>query len=461
MGTIVLLALVVVEIAMLIASIKVRSNSQEWMRIRTAVSLGETLVLALLMALPVAGIAFDFRWMALLIVLAVRAIIALITFFARSKKASASVPHPTSRMVLNVVGSIIVIALAVVPALVFPTYEGLPTSGEYDVRASHAIMVDRSSTDPFEQDGSYREVPVWFYYPDVSDAEAQRFPLVIFSHGAFGFHESNYSLYTELASHGYVVAALEHPYHSLFSTDTEGKTILVDSDFINQVMGANSTDTSEAENFAFEQEWMQVRLSDLDFALDTIEAAAQTGSVDGEAWYFDSAEERGSVLEALQLANVEKVGLIGHSLGGAASVSEGRLRNEVGAVIDLDGTMIGEYLSYEDGKYTFVEDPYPVPLLSIDNEEHHLASLEAREQGYSYVNNVVLDNADVSANTYFEGSGHMNFTDLPLFSPMLASMLGTGDIDARTCIEQTDALVLAWFDEYLKGSGHATVAESY
>ena len=461
MAAVVLITLVLVEIVMLIASIKMRSSSQKWIRIRTAVSVGEALVLALIMALSVAGIAFDFRWTALLIVLAVRAVIALITFFTRGKKTNASIPHPTSRMVLNVIGSMIVIALAVVPALVFPAYEGLPTSGEYGVRASHAIMVDTSKTDPFEQDGSYREVPVWFYCPDASDAEAHQFPLVVFSHGAFGFHESNYSLYTELASHGYVVAALEHPYHSLFTADTKGKTILVDFDFINQIMGANDANSSEDENYAHEQDWIQVRLSDLGFALDTVEAAAHNRSADGEAWYFDSDEEKGLVLEALRLANVEKVGLVGHSLGGAASVSEGRLRSEVGAVIDLDGTMIGEYLSYDDGKYTFVEDPYPVPLLSIDNEEHYLSGEQAREQGYPYVNNVVLDNAKIVAHTYFKGSGHMNFTDLPLFSPILASMLGTGDIDARTCIEQTNALVLAWFDEYLKGSGHASIAESY
>ena len=76
---------------------------------------------------------------------------------------------------------------------------------------------------------------------------------------------------------------------------------------------------------------------------------------------------------------------------------------------------------------------------------------------YTYV----LDNAKTSAHTYFRGSGHMNFTDLPLFSPALASMLGTGDVDAQACIEQTNALVLAWFDEYLKDQGHSSIAESY
>ncbi|MBQ5851909.1 MAG: hypothetical protein IIW54_14020, partial [Lachnospiraceae bacterium] len=31
------------------------------------------------------------------------------------------------------------------------------------------------------------------------------FPLVVFSHGAFGYYESNTSTYMELASNGYVV----------------------------------------------------------------------------------------------------------------------------------------------------------------------------------------------------------------------------------------------------------------
>ena len=45
--------------------------------------------------------------------------------------------------------------------------------------------------DEFENDGSFREVPAHFYYPD---SESGEFPLVIFSHGAFGYYESNFTL---------------------------------------------------------------------------------------------------------------------------------------------------------------------------------------------------------------------------------------------------------------------------
>ena len=461
MGTMVLGALALVEIIMLVVSATTRSSSSKWIRTRTIVSVCEALVLALLMAFHVSNMAFDFRWAALLAVLILRAVISLVVLLVRRKKASADVPHPISRMVFNVIGSIAVIALASVPALAFPPYAGLPTTGDYAVSEAHAIMVDTARVDEFEQDGSYREIPVWFYYPDASDAEAHQFPLVVFSHGAFGYHESNYSLYAELASHGYVVAALDYPHHAFFADDTQGNTVIVDADFISQATAAQNGELSDEESYALGEEWMRLRMADLGFALDTIEAAAQSGSASGEAWFFDGADQQARVLEALRLTDADKVGLVGHSMGGATSVGQGRIRSEVGAVVDLDGTMFTERSLNGDGTYSFNEKPYPVPLLSIDNESHYESGLQAAEQGQPYVNNVALENASVSAHTYFKGAGHMNFTDLPLFSPMLASLLGTGDIDARACIEQTNALVLAWFDEFLKGDGHASIAESY
>ena len=102
----------------------------------------------------------------------------------------------------------------------------LPTTGEYSVNEVSGILVDSSRKNPFESDGSDREVPVHFYYPETDSAESNSFPLILFSHGAFGYYQSNYSTYMELASHGYVVVALDHPHHSFFTKDTAGKTVL-------------------------------------------------------------------------------------------------------------------------------------------------------------------------------------------------------------------------------------------
>ena len=77
------------------------------------------------------------------------------------------------------------------------------------------------------------------------------------------------------------------------------------------------------------------------------------------------------------------------------------------------------------------------------------------------MNNVIIDNATEGHSTYFKGSGHMNFTDLPLISPFIANALGTGDVDPEECIDQVNALVLEFFDHYLKGKGTFKVKEYY
>lgn len=385
---------------------------------------------------------------------------------------------------LIIIGSIVLLLAAViilVPKLLFTDYEGLPTTGPYDVKQVSAILVDENRLETFEDDGSNREVPVYFYYPDVAEntvaGKQEEFPLVIFSHGAFGYYQSNTSTYMELASHGYVVISLDHPYHSFFTKDTAGKTITVNPEFLKQVMYINETGTSEDEIITLTHEWLELRLGDMDFALDSVKQAKTllSGARKEEAgeagvyqmkekklpdcWFFneDSAIEQ-EILVVISMIDTEQIGLMGHSLGGAASVTLGRTREDIGAVINLDGTMLGEEFSYTNGEYEFYEEAYPVPLLAISNEEHYL---EGGEVETLYVNIVVLENALDGRYTYFKGSGHMNFTDLPLFSPALASFLGIGEVDAEECITTMNKVVLDYFNCYLKDMGEVTINECY
>jgi predicted dienelactone hydrolase len=59
------------------------------------------------------------------------------------------------------------------------------------------------------------------------------------------------------------------------------------------------------------------------------------------------------------------------------------------------------------------------------------------------------------------GSGHLNFTDLPLFSPALARMLGTGQADSRYCIETMNQIVLEFFNHTLKGRAEIHLQPEY
>ena len=87
--------------------------------------------------------------------------------------------------------------------------------------------------------------------------------------------------------------------------------------------------------------------------------------------------------------------------------------------------------------------------------------MEADKIGYRYSNNVILKNADEAFSTYFVNSDHMNFTDLPLFSPTLAKMLGTGTVDSREMILSLNSIVLDFFECYLKGEGNFEIKEFY
>ena len=448
-----LLLFVIAEIALLVVTFTKQKEKCQWLKNRVVIRAAEIVIFFIALLTP--QVAWDFRFKMCFFMLLLRVVIATISYVIKGKKVQGD--KSKAGAIINALGGMSILVFSLVPAMLFTGYEGLETSGDYEVGMTSAILVDESRIESFETDGSKREVPVYFYYPEKENAVESSFPLVVFSHGAFGYYQSNTSTYMELASHGYVVISLDHPYHSFFTTDTDGKTITVNPNFMQEVMYINEDTTPEEEIFAISSKWLTIRTADINFALDSVKRAKEAADCKSE-WFIDSEETKGKILKILAMTNVEKIGLMGHSLGGASSVTVGRQREDIGAVIDLDGTMLGEQLSYENGCYQHYEEAYPTPLLSVDNEEHYL---QGDELTSLYVNNVILENAIDATHTYFIGSGHMNFTDLPLFSPTLASLLGTGTIDETECVIIMNDIVLQYFDYYLKDKGEMNIKECY
>ena len=156
---------------------------------------------------------------------------------------------------------------------------------------------------------------------------------------------------------------------------------------------------------------------------------------------------------------------MGHSMGGAASVALGRERDDVTAVIDLDGTMLSEYTGVVDGKFTVNEEPYEVPVLEFVNWEtyNELAEFmeKNRAEGGRYPNDELMSLAATGFTTTIRDTKHMDFTDLPLLSPYLGNMLGSGERSTEETMTIVNSLVLSFFDCYLKGEGVFTVQDSY
>jgi pimeloyl-ACP methyl ester carboxylesterase len=189
---------------------------------------------------------------------------------------------------------------------------------------------------------------------------------------------------------------------------------------------------------------MKVRKDDMNFVLDTI---------------IDNTNNQNKNTDAIyQIVDTEKIGVFGHSLGGATAAAIGRERDDIDAVVNLDGPLLGELTGLADGKYVMSEEPSIFPLLNIYSDDLWGQMLA----GFEYSPNVLLrSNAPVNVySVNFEGAKHLSLTDLPLLSPMLASMLqgGSTSIDKYSCIVEMNSTILAFFDSYLKSEGTFTSA---
>ena len=200
-----------------------------------------------------------------------------------------------------------------------------------------------------------------------------------------------------------MVCSIDHPYHSLFTSDAEGHRTTVDPAYFQEVLDLdNGTGKYDgATVIALVKKWLTVRVKDMQFVLNTLKAQAQNPGSD----------------EVYQRMDFAHIGLFGHSLGGATSAQIARDRDDIDAVIDLNGTLFGEYLDYVDGKRVVNTTMYPVPLLIIYTDAPG-RSIDATNDpnGQNPVNRITA-------------------------------------VDADATIEQMNRTILAFFNVYLKGEG--------
>lgn len=432
MGIITLIFLITLETALLVWSIITRSNHREEKGI---VSIALLVLFGLLL---ITGIfEWSFRYMSLSIVLVIQAVVGAVMLL-RKKEIKYGLRKNILRFILNC----LIFAFALCIAIIFPQYKQPKITGGYEVETEKYTWTDNSRVEEFSQSDENRVLTVEFWYPKNAD---KTYPLVVFSHGAFGFSGSNYSTFVELASNGYVVASIGHTYHAFYTMDTNGKLTIVDTGFISKASEINAVhDTQhEEEIYNTTSEWMKLRTTDENFVIDTILGECRKNNADA----------------LFSIINAEKIGLIGHSLGGASSAQVGRERDDINAVIVLDGTMLGEEEAFENNAVVLNDTPYPIPLLNVYAEDHYTNSKEL--VGDTYNNFYATKNAILAYETVLKNAGHLNLTDLPLFSPSLAKKLGIGTVDERYCIETMNEVVLEFFNSYLKDKGAPKIEKEY
>lgn len=341
-------------------------------------------------------------------------------------------PRKSVKRLCAVGGAVCALALAYLwccPAWRYPA-----VTGPYGVASAEYTFVDHSRPEPYEDDGSARWLNVAFWYPDGYAGGEHTCPLVVFSHGSFGTKESNAVQYRELASHGYVVCAIGHTYQSLSAVGPNGEKTGLDSGFMKQVMRASDATPEQREELArLFRDWMAVRTGDISFVLDTV-----ISRVD--------AEEDG----VYRMIDTGRIGVMGHSMGGAAALAVGRARGDISAVIALEAPFIGDVRGVTDSGFVWDDAPYPVPVLNVysDNLWGRLDALPQYAQNSAMLHDSRPDTQDI----HVAGAGHMTLTDLVYELPPLCLLYGQ-DIffDAEQYEADINRTYLEFFDQYLKG----------
>lgn len=247
-----------------------------------------------------------------------------------------------------------------------------------------------------------------------------RFPVVLFSPGLGGVRTQNTAWAQELAGHGYVVAALDHPYDSAAVVLDDGRTIRT------KVTATGDADRDEE----LAVKWTAVRAADLSFVRSQLDRVAR-GEIPGPV--------SGRV-------DTGRVAVAGHSLGGGAALQAARQDHRFDAVINLDG---------------FPHDPdarrFPQPVLALTQDVRRGIDPDYIPRLTQVLN---LSGATGYRLTV-PGAAHLTFTDAPLYLPPVESIVGSR---GRTeGLRITAAASLAFLDTTLRGRSHdlATVLAAH
>ncbi len=236
----------------------------------------------------------------------------------------------------------------------------------------------------------------------------QPWPVVIFSPG-YGAPRAVYTgLATQLASRGFVVVVLDHPYESAVTQLPDGRVVGTQEMLL----------PGERDRISYMTRQQIVRVADMRFVIDQL---AHPDAL--------SPPLRGGRIDA------SKVAAIGHSFGGAASIAALSEDARVVAAVNIDGTPYGDL---PDRTLT-----RPFLLLQSDRAETHHSDFFIKGNGK------LLAHTTAPGLRYeIKRANHYSFTDAPFFfaAPgrwLLAQVMGGGRGPAAT--QQAAADILAAF----------------
>lgn len=236
----------------------------------------------------------------------------------------------------------------------------------------------------------------------------ESYPVVILSPGNLTNVEFYASIAEDLASHGYLVVGVDHPYQVAAVELAGGKVAVYDA------AAGEGPDAAAAK--------IRERVADLRFVLDRLDEMRAAGDGIGRRM------------------NLERIGVMGHSNGGIAAVETCRVEPALGGCLNLDGQMAGGPFSY-----TAEAGAPEQPFMYLTKEVELHPALAARfEAGGAGTYRVVIPSA-----------AHDHFADGALFKPTLNPFPRTPD-DVITVVR---GFTRSFFDRALLGKSEKALGK--
>lgn len=279
-------------------------------------------------------------------------------------------------------------------------------------------------------------------YTDVAIASSTAsFPVLIFSPG-MGFMPLLYTpTLEEVASQGYIVVALSHPYSTSATVFPDGRVIKSTPEFGSRALSQITASATTEDDFAAVVNHIgDVWTGDIHFTLDQLERMNAEDSF--LAGHLD----------------ISRVGVFGHSMGGGAAVEALHDDPRFLAAINMDGTLLGDsawegvnrpvmlMLSEEQTALT------PDTLIQAGAEADNAEFIVAR--GTATVDSV-FENGAPGYLLVLDGSKHITYTSGSALGAVLAFGAPAdafGSIPAERANHIINAYIVSFFDQHLKGA---------
>lgn len=278
---------------------------------------------------------------------------------------------------------------------------------------------------------------------EVSSAQTS-YPLILANPGFGSSRFLHTSQAENLASHGYIVAVIDHTYNTFATEFPDGR---ITTSTTNDLFSPNHDYRTESGN---RDKLGKVLTGDVAFALDQFE-------------FIQSGQIPSHLKGRIDLGHV---GVFGHSIGGATAY-DASYDPRIAVGIDLDGGLYR--LRDREGlrkPFLFInsESEFKKLKMVMDNRVYTDAELNRMGSTREWEDQVTEDKklelermretVDEGGQVlYIDNTEHLNFADVQFISPIFKMLGITGKIAPERANSVINAYMLDFFDMYLKNQG--------